>query len=400
MAPQRISCPYCYREIKGGLLWFVCAGRGSPQYPGCAPEPDEQRERLTGFIEPSRPAFPPPEGVARTVRLAACPACYGITGLRACPNCHTVLSPTFGDRNSPLIALVGAIGTGKTVYLTVLAHELRNDLRRRFNADVRLTGDGQGGFRSSVQWLQNNVDRMYRNGELSPLTQSAPGGRRHPLVFEWRQTYKRWRFRERSRSSFLSFYDTAGEDLTNPNAAYEQQYIGAADALIVLLDPFLIPAARDQIKLPDQAVKSNDATVDVLARVTNKLREARGILPDMPITVPVAVVFAKIDAFFDVLGPDHTLRRVPEAGPVYDETLGGQTHEAVKSLLHQWSADDIEAHLRNNYRTYRYFAVSALGTEPNYADLTLQGSVRPHRVDEPLVWLLSQFRVVPKGTRK
>jgi hypothetical protein len=398
--PQRISCPYCYREIDNGVLWFICAGRGSPQHPGCVPEPDEQRERLTGFIEPSRPAFPPPAGVAKAVRKAACPNCYGETGLRACPKCHTVLSPTFGARRSPLIALVGAIGTGKTVYLTVLAHELRNELRRRFDADVRLTGEGQGGFRASSQWLQNNVERMYNNHELSPLTQSAPGGRRHPLVFEWRQTYKRWGFMDRSRSSFLSFYDTAGEDLTNPNAAYEQAYIGAADALIVLLDPFLIPTARDQIKLPDQAVKSDQATVDVLARVTNQLRVSHFVPPEMLIQIPVAVVFAKIDAFFDVLGPDHILRQVPEPAPIYDETLGTQTHEAVKSLLHRWSADDIDAHLRTNYRTYRYFAVSALGTEPNYADLTLKGSVRPHRVDEPLVWLLSKFDVVPRGARK
>lgn len=397
---HRISCPYCYREIKDGVLWFVCTGRGSPQHAGCPPEPDEQRERLTGFIEPSRPAFPPQAGLARTVRRAYCPRCHGVTGIRACPECHTVLSPTFGDRRSPLIALVGAKGTGKTVYLTVLAHELRNDLRRRFNADVRLTGDAQGGFRSSLQWLQNNVDRMYKNGELSPLTQPAPSGRRHPLVFEWRQQYKEWRFLRRSRSSFLSFYDTAGEDLTNPNATHEQAYIGAADALIVLLDPFLIPAARDQIKVPEKVVQSDQGTLDVLARVTNHLRGSHAVRPDQPVTVPIAVVFAKIDAFFHALGQDHPLFHSPAPGPVYDEILGGQTHEAVRALLHQWNADDIDAHLEQNYRTYRYFAVSALGTEPDYAEMTLQGSVKPHRVDEPLVWLLSQFRVIPKGPRK
>jgi hypothetical protein len=53
-----------------------------------------------------------------------------------------------------------------------------------------------------------------------------------------------------------------------------------------------------------------------------------------------------------------------------------------------------------NYTNFRYFAVSSLGAEPDYeadrqAAPVSESGVRPFRVDEPLVWLLSQFHVVP-----
>jgi hypothetical protein len=395
-----LSCPYCYRPIPDRVLWFQCAGRGSPAYPGCDPGPDEARYRVTRNSEPIRPSFPPPKArPLQTVRQMACPDCLGQTGIRVCPSCHTPLSANYGTADSPLIALVGATGTGKTVYLTVLAHELRSNLRRRFGADVRLTGDAQGGFRSSLDWLRNNVDRLFEEREIGPLTARAPAGRRDPLVFEWRQEHKRLGWRRRYRSSYLSFYDTAGEDLTSESATYDQAYIGAADALIVLLDPFMIRKARDLIRLPPIAVKSNELTIDVLGRVTEQLRVSHQVPAGARIPVPVAVAFAKIDAFFRTLGSDHPLRQAPEPGPAYDETMGRATHEQVRALLHQWEADDIDQHLQVNYETFRYFVVSALGAEPDYDSLIVDaGGVRPHRVDEPLVWLLSYFGVVP-GTR-
>src|SRR5262249_58171323 len=101
--------------------------------------------------------------------------------------------------------------------------------------------------------------------------------------------------------------------------------------------------------------------------------------------VPVAVVFAKIDAFFDVLGPHHPLVGRPPQGPYYDEALGRATHEHVRALLHEWAADDIDSHLTLNYRTFRSFAVSPLCAEPDYdRNLVDNRGVRPFRVDEPM----------------
>jgi hypothetical protein len=391
----KISCPYCYHRIPGHRLWYQCTGRGSPGQPGCTPEVDEARRAKTGYADQTRPAFPPSRP-GPAPRRATCPRCGGVSGIRVCPTCHTPLSANFGDSASPLIAMVGAKGTGKTVYLTVLAHELRTNLRARFSADVRLSGDSG----SPKAWLEQNVNRVYSKHELMPQTAVATSGRREPLVFEWRREYRRLRLSQ-LRTSYLSFYDTAGEDLTSQGTAHDLTYLGAADALILLLDPFMLPQAKDRLHLPKAALIADEATIDVLGRVTEMLRSSHGISGRRRIRIPISVAFAKMDAFDTVLDNDHPLLRLPTATDKYDEGAGQETHEHIRALLEDFGAGDVDAHLRLNYQNFRYFAVSALGAQPNYdtAEVDRNG-VHPFRVDEPLVWLLSRFGVVPtQGAR-
>jgi hypothetical protein len=162
----------------------------------------------------------------------------------------------------------------------------------------------------------------------------------------------------------------------------------------------MLPHAQDQIHLPPVAITSAEPTGDVVDRVTQVLHATHGT-GGSPIKVPVAVAFAKLDAFFDLLGPDHPLVSVPEPTPYHDEAASLNTHEHVKSLLYDLGADDIDRHLRLNYETFRYFGVSALGAQPDYETGAIHaGGVRPHRVEEPLVWLLSRFGVVPPRRRR
>jgi hypothetical protein len=395
----KISCPYCYQRIPAHRLWYQCTGRGSPGQTGCPKEVDETRQAMTGYAEQCRPSFPPPRP-GPALRRATCPNCAAVSGIRVCPACHTPLSSNFGESASPLIAMVGAKGTGKTVYLTVLAHELRTNLRKRFAADVRLSGDRQGDATSPKQWLDQNVKAVYTNRRLFPQTAQAQNGRREPLVFEWRHEHRLLRL-NRLRTFYLSFYDTAGEDLTSQGTAHDLTYLGAADALILLLDPFMLPQARNRLHLPKAAITSDEAAVDVLGRVTEMLRSSHGTSGRRRIRIPISVAFAKMDAFDAVLDKDHPLLRVPSVRDKYDDGAGQETHEHIRALLEDFGAGDVDTHLRLNYQNYRYFAVSALGAQPNYDTREVdRNGVHPFRVDEPLVWLLSRFGVVPtQGAR-
>ena len=70
-------------------------------------------------------------------------------------------------------------------------------------------------------------------------------------------------------------------------------------------------------------------------------------------------------------------------------------HEHMLALMHEWNAADIDTHMRLNYSDYRYFGVSALGAEPDYAGgAVAPGGVQPHRVEDPVLWLLSKTRTV------
>jgi hypothetical protein len=78
-----------------------------------------------------------------------------------------------------------------------------------------------------------------------------------------------------------------------------------------------------------------------------------------------------------------------EAGASDDADI----HEHVRGLLHKWGADNVDAHLRLNYTTFRYFAVSALGAPP-VGDNLAAGDIRPLRVEEPLIWLMKTLRLI------
>lgn len=161
--------------------------------------------------------------------------------------------------------------------------------------------------------------------------------------------------------------------------------------------PWQLPGLRHVIDVPDSMVEGAEQPVDVLNRITELLRATHGTSARKRLSTPLAVIFAKIDALFPVLEETDPLLRTPPPRAGYDEQAGMETHEHVRALLDRFGADDIDAHLRLNYRDFRYFAVSALGAPPNYATKQVdERGVRPLRVDEPLLWLLSRFDVVDR----
>jgi hypothetical protein len=320
------------------------------------------------------------------------------------------LSANYGDGFSPLIAMVGGRGTGKTVYLTVLASELLNKAYNWFGADVWLSGDSQGTSGSPRQWLAENVEFVYKRKKLFEQTPRAPGGRKQPLILEWRREVPPPLLRRRElrrpfrparafKNSYLSFYDTAGEDLGTARSANDLAYLGACDALILLLDPFMLDQqAPARLHLPKSAITSTESMHTIITKVTESLRQGHSIQPSERIKIPVAVAFAKMDEFFPRLPEDHYLRTIPPHDGFYDEEVGRNTHEHLVSLLADWGGQNVEHHFDVNYENYRYFCVSALGAPPDYdKGEVVAGGVRPIRVDEPLAWLLSQFKVIPRG---
>lgn len=394
---SKVACPYCYHRIDPAKLRFQCTGRATPGRDRCRKVPDADRLRLTGYSGESLPTFPPPESRSPLPqRTATCPDCGTSTGIRACPVCRTPLPANFADSRSPLIGMVGGKNAGKTVYTTVLTHELRHNIRRRFAADIWFAGDQQGGIGNVTDWLNNYEQTLFGDRKLLETTESAPDGIKTPLVLQWRQP-KRSLGREVHSTTTLSFYDAAGEDMTSQEFVNGQAYLTSADGLIVLLDPFQLRGARDRIKVPDAATRDTEPPLNVLTRVTQLLRASNGLSARRKIATPLAVVFSKIDAFYQMLGDGHPLLRQPDVGPHYDEANGRDTDEHLRAFLTELDADDIDTHLRSHYKTFRYFAVSSLGAEPDYLSNQVdRGGVRPFRVDEPLLWMLGLFKIIDR----
>ena len=386
----RSYCPYCYEEISQRQIWFRCAGRMSRDGRRCAPEPDPVLRDRTGFGG----ALPQTFAADGRRGTADCPACSGATTIRICPVCHSRLPVHFGKVGSRLIVPVGAKETGKTVFMTVLVHELMHQTGQQFNAAITGADD------YTRQRFTSEYERpLYREAKLLPPTTAAGLHNRAPLVF---------RFTTESRSgvfgggdpqrTLLSFFDTAGEDLRSQQSIEENvRYLGAADGILLLLDPLQMRGARELAKpgtrlpTPDGA----DEPATVLENVTDLLLASEGKRPNKRIDKPLAIVFTKMDTLLHDLKETSPLLRSPSKEAYFDEHDGLEVHAEIQRLLDRWEGSRIDQIARLHYRRYRYFGVSALGETPTEDNRVAARGIRPYRVASPILWILGQFGIVP-----
>ena len=398
-------CPFCFQKIDSSRLAYQCAGRGKIL---CKKQEDEARLSLTGSHVETYPTFMPDTSSRSSflsrndfsASTALCPQCGGPSKRRACPQCHTSLPIDFVDSKSPMIGLVGAKGSGKTVLMTVQVKQLRDNVGPLFGAAINMATDNPDGYQGLTDYQTKREQPLYDKRTLPGGTErqgTAARQRVTPVVLRWRHETARLIGGQALRSTVLSFVDTAGEDLNDLDTAFTLEYLSVCDALMITLDPFALRGARSRLNLPSAAVQvGEDVPLHVINRITELLRVEHGIKNNRRIKLPVAIIFTKIDAFYPTLDRQNPIMSKPSATGRYDEADGQSVHEHMIALLHEWGAADIDTHMRLNYSKYRYFGVSALGAEPDYAsNRVAPGGVQPHRVEDPVLWLLSRSGTVP-----
>ena len=394
----RSHCPYCYEEISRRPTWFRCADRTGQGGQRCAPEPDPVLRDRTGFGG----ALPPAFAADGRRGAATCPACHGETTIRICPNCHSRLPVHFGKVGSRLIVPVGAKEAGKTVFMTVLVHELMHQTGQRFNAAITGADD------HTRERFAGEYERpLYRESRLLPPTTAAGAHNRAPLVFRFTTEGQR-RLNGRlgqagvlgngdPQRTLLSFFDTAGEDLRSQQSIEQNvRYLSAADGVLLLLDPLQMRGARDlaapgtRLPTPD-----DDDPATVLENVTDLLLAAEGGKPNRRISKPLAIVFTKMDTLMHDLKKTSPLLRSPAQEPYFDERDSLEVHTEIQRLLARWEGTRIDQISQLNYRRYRYFGISALGETPTQDNRVAARGIRPYRVASPILWILAQFGIIP-----
>ena len=187
------ACPFCFRKVDSSRLAYQCAGRGNIE---CKKSEDEARVKLTGSRLETFPTFLPDQkgggiNVAGRNGSVNCPTCGGPARRRACPECHTALPIDFVDSKSPMIGLVGAKGSGKTVLMTVLVKQLREVVGLRFDADIRIATDNPDGHQGLSDYQASREVPLYSDRTLPDQTQASwargRGSTATPIVLRWRQ---------------------------------------------------------------------------------------------------------------------------------------------------------------------------------------------------------------------
>ncbi|WP_243712645.1 GTPase [Actinomadura sp. 6K520] len=385
-----VTCPYCFASVAPQRILFRCRGQ-SGRRQGCAPVLDEELAAYTGSTAGA--SLPPVFSASGRAGRADCPDCGLPTGNRACPECHNPLPSAYCDSPGRIVALVGAKNAGKSTYIAVLLHELMNRVGTELDASLVACDD-----RTIERYKRDFARPLLEERRLLPTTASAATGPREPLVYLLTRTRKGRFSRPRNDSLALVLFDTAGEDLRSREVTdLHLRYLEAADAIIFLIDPLELPGARSGVRdgAPGTPAVPHSRDPDgeplnVIARVTETLRQRHGTRPGVPLPVPVAVALTKIDMLRPGLLEQSALHRSRSGQGVLDLDDRDAVHEQVRALLHEWQAGQLDTYLGQQFADHALFGLSALGAAPE-GERVGAGGVRPYRAEDPLLWLLHRF---------
>ncbi|GAA2417070.1 hypothetical protein GCM10010191_29450 [Actinomadura vinacea] len=399
-ARQGLTCPYCFAVVAPQRIPYRCRGRAGRRK-GCDPVLDQPLADYLGSTAGASlpPVFAPP-GRRGAAGRADCPDCGQPTGNRVCPECHNPLPPAYVDSPGRIVALVGAKNAGKSTYIAVLLHELMNRVGTELDASLVACDD-----RTIERYKRDFARPLLEERRLLATTASAATGPREPLVYLLTRTrrprFAQGRFggrlaRARNDSLALVLFDTAGEDLRSREVRdLHLRYLEAADAIIFLVDPLELPGARSALVEAGPRPRSpgedpDSEPINIIARVTEALRQRHGARPGDRLPVPVAVALTKIDVLRAALTRQSALHRSRGGAGVLDLDDREAVDAQVRSLLYEWEAGQLDTYLGQQYDEHALFGISALGGVPEDGRVGA-GGVRPYRAEDPLLWLLYRF---------
>ena len=375
---NQFVCPYCFQRYSKNEVLYVC--------------PDCRQITTPGLTERGRISI-------RCRGTQAGRSCGGIATLRVCPRCGLDVdgSPLFAQgidtgiipnqaldtRNLPF-SIVGVAASGKTNYITVMLEELKRV------PGLRLAVAFENSYTRDIH--EKNRSDIY-DQHLIPEATSA--GTQMPQLWQIKNVGER---RGGTIPSLtLTIYDGAGEDHENIDPSSNVcKYINASNAVILAVDPLILRNLRrdiDQTVLDNSGSFNTHTAEDVIQSVATYIRVARGMKPDKLVDVPVAVVLTKFDTILShPLFPQNAVLRSPSLA-VSGGKLNYGEFQQVDQEVRDWLTaineggfiDAIEA----NFKEFQFFGVSSYGAPPK-ARGVLEDEIRPHRVLDPILWLLQR----------
>lgn len=392
-------CPYCFEKHKLSKVQFRCTNRRCKDFDDVEMTRYENgnlkmpKQGKKAFTVPSKNAFMVPQS-------AKCPECNNTTYKHVCPSCHNELPESTLSGTDMIISVVGSRATGKSHFVGVVIKELIERI------SVKFGGSMEGFADSYSRWEAGFYNQLYVDGRKLDLTKSSlqnvDNGAYRPLIFKLKLKHKNF-FKETIDSFTFVFFDTAGEDLNDEDTmSTVNKYICKSAGIIFLLDPMQIPAVvnqlEDSVVERAAAIKWHQAAKadDIMTRVSRLIRNDKKMSESSKIDIPVAAVFSKFDAIESIVPADCTVHSTsPHCdAKCFDMSDWHNVNSEIQALLKEWNATAFISQLETNYSKFSYFAVSALGLNNNP---TTDGRIerpRPHRIEDPLLWILKENGVI------
>lgn len=298
------------------------------------------------------------------------------TQRRVCPHCHNPLPMGYGQHEVKFISVIGATGSGKTVYISQLLRNMQNDFSNMAKISVNPTDD--------------RIDQFLRRNPVEfnvPLPNSTMVGRlAQPMTFDIS------RDGGRKRETFV-IYDIAGEDCQDTNAIQRfGMFVQKSDGIIYLISP-------KQMGYSENGVLDNSRQIQP-SQVLNTIYTTIVANTSDKCNKPIAVCISKSDCIAGTMEDPEVERIIKKnveryCNPTTNEIkLGFNADEYNKlemKLASMFDGKPIATELENNYQNFNYFAFSATGCAVDMNTSTPTGDPKPVRIIEPILWLLKRF---------
>ena len=383
------ACPYCFTRLGHEVVYRCTSGR-------CQPAPDPQATALAGYeVATTRMYRQVLSETAKTPPAALqCRQCGGACGQEVCPACHRDLPAQWRDRQVFTMALAGARGSGKSVYIAVAVETLIRyaQARGRFiNAETTGTQEVYSSRYYEPLYQENKVM------EGTPPIAAGGAYQRDPLI---------WSVSGGPRRLSIVMRDLSGEDVEKlAGVRPDFSFIDRADLVVFLFDPLMLESVRQVLAgvIPDvDAHRLGARPGEVLPRILAQTGSG---------TARLALVISKFDSLHQLprvsdsraailanpaahFNQDATMQRAalpPDRAAAQFEADSRFLDAEVRALfdcIDEKSVTLVADQVARDGRiaAVRHFAVSAVGESPRHPDQLTQRGISPFRVLDPILW--------------
>ena len=418
-AEKEFVCPFCFETHLVQDVQFRCENKH------CEEEYDVELSKYNlGDIhmklekdksgeykitpEKGRRTFSAPKAANFVVpKEAECEACNKKTHTHVCPSCHNSLPESTLTGDDIIISIIGSRGAGKSQFVGVVIHELEKAVFPKFGGTMLGLEDTLDRYKDIYESKLYNPNAPSLADRTTSSLVAGTGPAYRPFIYTVSFEPRGRLTRERSYS--LVFYDTAGEDLAKEEKIREAvKHIRKSSGIIFVLDPVQLQDVQNELEDKDGDALEHSTGLERGEEITdpNKIlsdvsalirRDGKSSSKSRKISTPVAAVFSKLDALVSLLPPGYPALEVsPHRGEgAFDDEDQHNINSEIESLLKNWGETGFVMQLRKNYKKRSYFAISALGLNNTPKEGKKISPPRPHRVEDPILWILNKSGVIP-----
>jgi hypothetical protein len=380
---SRICCQVCFDFFSLKEILFRCSNKT------CPAENDPVRAKFLGVAQSIDPQVVTPSATSDIKQgEAICPKCEDSVGtvIHICPRCHCEIPQEVWGAPNMTISIVGAMGAGKTVYLTSTMKHLRENL-----------GDYLGS-EAGVQTATIRTDRDIGKQENTLFVECKPLATtkekvvnaevRLPFSYKLNSWGYRKGFRplKKKLKTYLSIFDAAGEDFNDPTDTITLTQIPNSQGIIMFIDPMSFPgiaaALGMQIAIPQKT------PTEILDRFYNAyILKTPNLSLGEKIPIPTAFVLGKADMIEPYTAANPQFNNTPAHDKGVDLKAIEDSSEATRTLLEQLGGGALCGTIENRFSNHCFFTVSCGRTFEDGTGVA-RFQPQPSRIIDPILWML------------